>query len=386
VPANFELSINVSVDWKEGGAQRAAVLTAERQRAMALRKFTISDSELGHNNWRFPTQIRLRPLRDLDDEEFLVNHKIDRSYDDSTVRFKLLVADPPVTRRNADAPPLPMPTAVREIVKKERWISDEYEHLWSRDGGGSASLTSHNTLIFILQTPRDGGSFSSLSLVRDVFNCGGFYCADENYSLNTLLANVLYENKHPKVPRDFAILPFNILVKHVDETLRQVQILSRDITATELRLSEGDISLEENGDYKLLNRFNIEQLRLQRRSNFETELSKNLIKYFDEYHRIWTNMWEGGTGYIEDMKEKVEQQMRYSEQVRVDLEIIPRRIKNQSKAVRQHYHVCRFRDTSTDFASDHELHHPKRQQAQHRDCTELSQNRGRKQARQSAKY
>lgn len=302
---------------------------------MALRKFTISDSELGHNNWRFPTQIKLRPLRDLDDEDFLVNHKIDRSYDDSTVRFKLLVADPPIVRRNADAPPLPMPTAVREVVKKERWISDEYEHLWSRDGGGSACLTSHNTLIFILQTPRDGGSFSSLSLVRDAFTCGGFYCADDNYSLNALLADVAYENKHPRVPRDFAILPFQVLVQHVDETLRQVQILSRDITATELRLSDGDISLEENGDYKLLNRFNIEQLRLQRRSNFETELGRNLMKYFDEYHRMWTTLWEGGTSYIEDMQEKVEQQMRYSEQVRVDLEIIPKRIKNQSKAVRQ---------------------------------------------------
>jgi hypothetical protein len=312
---------------------------ADCRTRMALRKFTISDSELGHNNWRFPAQIKLRPLRDLDDEDFLVNHKIDRSYDDSTVRFKLLVADPPITRRNADAPPLPMPDEVRDIVKKERWISDEYEHLWSRDGGGSASLASNNTLIFILQTPRDGGSFSSLSLVRDVFNCGGFYCADENYSLNTLLANVHYENKHPKVPRDFAILPFNILVQHVDETLRQVQILSRDITATELRLSDGNISLEENGDYKLLNRFNIEQLRLQRRSNFETELGENLSKYFEEYHRMWIASWEGGTSYIDDMQEKVKQQMRYSKQVRVDLEIIPRRIKNQSKAVRRQYCV-----------------------------------------------
>lgn len=299
---------------------------------MSLRKFTISDSELGHNNWRFPAQIKLRPLRDSDEEEdFLVNHKIDRSYDDSTVRFKLLVADSTPLHRNADAPPLPMPKEVREIVKKQRWISDEYEHLWSRDGGGSAALTSHNTLIFMLQTPRDGGSFCSLSLIRDVFNCGGFYCADEDFSLNALLADVPYENKHPKVPRDFAILPFNILVKHVDDTLRQVQKLSRDITSTEIRLADGDISLEENGDYKLLNKFNIEHLRLQRRSNFQTELASNLVKYFEEYHRTWTALWEGGTGYIEDMQEKIEQQMRYSAQVRVDLEIIPRRIKNQSK-------------------------------------------------------
>jgi hypothetical protein len=299
---------------------------------MALQKFTISDSELSHNNWRFPTQIKPRPFR-TDDEDFLVNHKIDRSYDDSTVRFKLLVAAPPITRRNSNTPPLPLPDDLCEKVKKEGWISDEYEHLWSRDGGGSASLMSHNTLIFILQTPRDGGSFSSLSLVRNVLQCGGFYCADDNYSLNALLADVKYENKHRKVPKDFAILPLKILVQHVDETLRQVQILSRDITTTELRLSEGDISLEENGDYKLLNKFNIEQLRLQRRSNFETELGRNLQKYLDEYVKMWPNLWESDTSYIDDMQEKVEQQMRYSEQVRVDLEIIPRRIKNQSKAV-----------------------------------------------------
>ncbi|KAM0714814.1 hypothetical protein Q7P37_009278 [Cladosporium fusiforme] len=300
---------------------------------MALRKFTISDAELEHNNWQFPSHIKQRPLRDLEDEEFLLNHKIDRSYDDSTVRFKLLVADAPYTRRNADAPPLPIIDEVREVVKKERWISDEYEHLWGRDGGGSAALTSHNTLTFMLQTPRDGESFCSLSLYRDIFQCGGFYCGDGGYSLQELLADVHYENKHPKVPKDFAILPFNILVKHVDETLRQVQLLSRDITATELRLAEGDISLEENGDYKLLNRFNIEHLRLQRRSNFEIELGRNLKKYFDEYERMWTALWEGGTGYIDDMRERVEQQDRYSEQVRVDLEIIPRRIKNQSKTI-----------------------------------------------------
>jgi hypothetical protein len=332
---------------------------------MALRKFTISDSELSHNNWRFPAQIKPKPLRNLDDEDFLENHKIDRSYDDSTVRFKLLVADPPITRRNSNTPPLPMPDDVREIVKKQGWISDEYEHLWSRDGGGSASLTSHNTLIFILQTPRDGGSFSSLSLVRNVLQCGGFYCADENYSLNALLADVKYENKHRKVPKDFAILPFSILVQHVDETLRQVQILSRDITTTELRLSEGDISLEENGDYKLLNKFNIEQLRLQRRSNFETELGRNLQKYLDEYVKMWPNLWEGDTNYIDDMQEKVEQQMRYSEQVRVDLEIIPRRIKNQSKAVSRQRGLCCASDASTDNAADHKLHHPERQQTQH---------------------
>lgn len=160
-----------------------------------------------------------------------------------------------------------------------------------------------------------------------------FY-GDAHYTLESLLASQSYQNRHPRVPRDFAILPFNILVRHIDETLGHVQRLSRDIHSTEKRISEGDIKLEDNGDYKLLNRLNNEHIRLQRRSNFEIELAKNLLKYIDEYHRMWTALWEGGTGYIEDMREKIDQQMRYSEQVQVDLDVIPRRIKNQSKAVR----------------------------------------------------
>ena len=190
-------------------------------------------------------------------------------------------------------------------------------------------------LAFLLQTPRDGKSFCSLSLVnRERTHCGGLYVADERYSLNNLLASQEYQNKHPKVPRDFAILPLNILVHHVDDTLSQVQKLSREVTSTEKRIADGDIKVEDNGDYKLLNRLNLEHIRLQRRSNFELELAANLVRYIDEYQKIWTQLWEGGTSYIEDMKEKIEQQMRYSQQVQKDLDILPRRIKNQSKAVR----------------------------------------------------
>ncbi|KAK5131999.1 hypothetical protein LTR08_000420 [Meristemomyces frigidus] len=300
---------------------------------MALHKFEITDSKLEHNNWRFPNSIKTRPLRELDDEDFLVNHKIDRSYDDSTVRFKLLVANA-VAANLDDTSALPLKPEVFTIVKQQGWISDEYEHMWRRDGGGSAALTSHGVLTFLLQTPRDGRSFCSLSLVnRERSHCGGLYVADERYSLNTLLASQQYQNRHPKVPRDFAILPLNILVHHVDETLSQVQKLSREVTSTEKRIADGDIKVEDNGDYKLLNRLNLEHIRLQRRSNFELELAANLIRYIDEYQRMWAQLWEGGTSYIEDMKEKIEQQMRYSQQVQKDLDILPRRIKNQSKAI-----------------------------------------------------
>lgn len=298
-----------------------------------LEKFEITDSRLEHNNWAFPGTLKTRELRKLEEEDFLINHKIDRSYDDSTVRFKLLIGNA-VSANLIDTNKLPFNHDVIEAVKTQKWISDEYQHLWRRDEGGSAALTSRGILTFMLQTPRDGKSFCSLSLVNcERTHCGGLFVADEKYSLNNLLASQQYLNRHPKVPRDFAILPFQILLHHVDESLSQVQDLSRQLTNTERRLSDGRISLDDNGDYKLLNRFNLEHIRLQRRSNFEAELGSNLLKYLDAYQRLWTHLWEGGTGYLEDMREKIEQQMRYSVQVQKDLNMMPRRIDNQSQTI-----------------------------------------------------
>ena len=189
---------------------------------------------------------------------------------------------------------------------------------------------------FILQTPRDGKNFCSLSLVnRDKSHCAGLFITDERYSVNNLLASQPYLMRHPKVPKDFGVLPLNILIHHIEETLGYVQKLSRELASTEKRIADGSISLEDNGDYKLLNRLNLEHLRLQRRSNFELELAENLTKYIDEYRGMWTHLWEGGTSYIDEMREKIEQQTRYAKQVSLDLEVVPRRIKNQSKAVRK---------------------------------------------------
>ncbi|KAK0352836.1 hypothetical protein LTR59_015809 [Friedmanniomyces endolithicus] len=226
---------------------------------MELTKFEITDSKLEHSNWHFPGLIKTRPLRDLDDDDFLINHKIDRSYDDSTVRFKLLVGGA-VSANLEDSNNLPLQPETLKIVKEQKWISEEYEHLWRRDGGGSAALTSHGIL-------------------------------------------------------------------------SHVQRLSREMTSTEKRLAEGDLNLENNGDYRLLNRLNLEHIRLQRRSNFELELAANLVRYIDEYYKMWSALWEGGTSYIDDMREKIDQQMRYSEQVQKDLDLLPQRIKNQSKTI-----------------------------------------------------
>lgn len=45
-----------------------------------------------------------------------------------------------------DTNKLPFNHDVIETVKKQKWISDEYQHLWRRDEGGSAALTSHGIL------------------------------------------------------------------------------------------------------------------------------------------------------------------------------------------------------------------------------------------------
>lgn len=211
--------------------------------------------------------------------------------------------------------------------------------------------------------------------------------ADENYALNKLLASQQYLNKHPKVPRDFAILPFQILMHHVEETLGQVRDLSRQLTNTERRLSDGRISLDDNGDYKLLNRFNLEHVRLQRRSNFELELGNNLVKYVDAYQRLWTHLWEGGTGYLEDMREKIEQQMRYSDQVQKDLDMMPRRIDNQSQAVCAVTTLvscsCLVISVLT-YSSDFQSSRTARQSDQSPGCREFSEDRRRVPARQFA--
>jgi len=41
---------------------------------------------------------------------------------------------------------LPLKPEIHKIVKQHGWVSEEYEHLWRRDGGGSAALTSHGIL------------------------------------------------------------------------------------------------------------------------------------------------------------------------------------------------------------------------------------------------
>ncbi|QIW97052.1 hypothetical protein AMS68_002570 [Peltaster fructicola] len=303
-----------------------------------LRKYATSDTELERSNWRFPAAIKLRPLRDLEDDDFLTDHTIDRSYDDATIRFKLLAADAPRVRADGETPALPLPDDVLQVMREQGWISAEYEHLWRRNGGGSAALASGKVLSFLLQTPRDEQSFCSLSLVNIKNDLvGGLIVHDINYDLDALLKGQAYLNKHAKAPRDFTILPFSIFMHHVDETFIHVQRLSQRITVTEHELASSEDVLEESRefkeDYKRLNDFNLEHLRLSTRSKFELELGENLHKYIDQYCQLHELALSLDTSYVDDLREKINQQLRYANQVQHDLEFIPKRIKNQSKAI-----------------------------------------------------
>lgn len=57
-----------------------------------------------------------------------------------------------VSANLTDTNKLPVEAELVEVVKKQGWISDEYLHLWRRDEGGSAALTSHGILSLSVQS------------------------------------------------------------------------------------------------------------------------------------------------------------------------------------------------------------------------------------------
>ena len=45
-----------------------------------------------------------------------------------------------------DSVKLPLWPDISKVVKEQKWVSEEYEHMWRRDGGGSTFLSSHGIL------------------------------------------------------------------------------------------------------------------------------------------------------------------------------------------------------------------------------------------------
>jgi len=128
------------------------------------------------------------------------------------------------------------------------------------------------------------------------------------------------------------ILPVRILTKHVDETRAQLQDLLKKLTDLEKRIASSGAQLNPEADNKTLNDFSLEHMRLHRRSNFQHDLAINILKYIAEKDERLHNRGYRYT-YPKSMKEMVERQLRYSRSSSYDFETIPRRIRNQSKAV-----------------------------------------------------
>lgn len=186
----------------------------------------------------------------------------------------------------------------------------------------------------MLQTPKDGRSFCSLSLTSlDTSGCGGVYVADPVYALQELLPGQQYFDTLPQSRKDFLVLPFAILVKHVAETGALLAKLAKELTQTEKRIASEDVRLTEQADTKLLHDYILEHMRLHRRANFERELATNLLKYLKCYDEIHAQSHNIVNPYTKTMRHKVSQQVRYSERLQYDLDTTPSRVKYTSKAV-----------------------------------------------------
>ena len=131
------------------------------------------------------------------------------------------------------------------------------------------------------------------------------------------------------------VLPIRILQKHTEATRKQLVDLAKYLTETEQRIALGRVLENTEDDNKLLNGMNLEHMKIHRRWNFEKELGTNILRYFDTAGaRDNGKHKQNVKAYTKLMRDQVERQIRYSEALNYDFETIPKRIRNQSKAVR----------------------------------------------------
>jgi len=199
---------------------------------------------------------------------------------------------------------------------------------------------------FILQTPNDGGPFCSLVISEyqpnnsKVSSCGGLYIADKEYDLDELLQTYSLPvslGNSDSVCRFHAmsmVLPMKIFRTHTEATRKQLEDLAKLITQTELRIASGQVDENTEKDNKSLNSMNLHHMRIHRRWNFERELGASILQYFDiAVARENGKRKDTLKAIIKPMRSQVERQARYSLALKYDMDTIPKRIRNQSKAV-----------------------------------------------------
>ena len=126
------------------------------------------------------------------------------------------------------------------------------------------------------------------------------------------------------------ILPVRILQEQVIYNRDELFKLIKRVNEVETRIATGNVPPNAEDDNRILNKLSLEHLSLHQRWNFALELGGNMLRYFDA---IANRSLSPGFEYSRIMREEVERQIRYSEQARYDFENLPRRIRNQSKAV-----------------------------------------------------
>jgi hypothetical protein len=213
---------------------------------------------------------------------------------------------------------------------------------------------------FILQTPNDDEPFCSLSISEfqptdsNVSSCGGLYVADEEYSLKNLLGSTSVQDYcssgNDSIICKFHVLsmllPVRILQKHTAATRKRLVDLAKELTVIEERiagLSEdialGNMMQSTEKDNRLLNEMNLKHMKFHRRWNFELELGASILRYFDMAAARDSGKHKHNVqAYTKAMRDQVERKIRSSESLKYDFDTIPRRIRNQSKAVRIHLH------------------------------------------------
>jgi hypothetical protein len=118
---------------------------------------------------------------------------------------------------------------------------------------------------------------------------------------------------------------------------KELNVIEERIAGLSEDIALGNMMQSTEKDNRLLNEMNLRHMKFHRRWNFELELGSTILRYFDMAaardngkHRLNFH------AYTKAMRDQVERQVRSSKSLEYDFDTIPRRIRNQSKAVRIH--------------------------------------------------
>ncbi|KAK5995002.1 hypothetical protein PT974_03392 [Cladobotryum mycophilum] len=263
----------------------------------------------------------------------------------------------------------------------EPWSNIDYEAVWNSSSGGATWLQAPAR--FFIQTPQDDTglccSFGASAIVGD----------DNKRSFRSLLIMSqsqlsILEHCKWEIPREWessdlplAILPLTLLQAHVNQTSQTLTLLIQRIERIEAQVLNSLTIVDFASLIRDLHACNSDLIKLQRRRHFETELIVVLREFIGKHKTATTNyqhiqvniaqsIFKGNTtiNTQNSSQELAESsidgqsrpfklldsffvlQERRSQVSKYDLEVLPRRIKNQFTAV---YNLIAQRDTKANI-------------------------------------